>query len=324
MRTVASRALAVLRSTWARAVFLLVALAAAVWAVVSQWEAVRAAAAAIPVGLIGVATAVSVVYVLLTMLSWRSALADLGSRLPMRATSQVFLVSQLGKYMPGGVWNIVAAAEIGADHRVPRRRSVSAMGLAILCSIVTGLALAVVAVALAPGQSTSTYRWLLWLLPAFLVALVPGVLNRTLALMLRVARRPALEHPVTAGGVVRASGWALVAWVAAGTQVWLLAGAVGMEPTARTFALAVGGYALAWTVGFLVVVVPAGVGAREAVLAAVLAGQLGAGSVVVVVLLSRVLLTLADLLLGVGALALSRRRRSAGTDAASVEPSREN
>lgn len=60
--------------------------------------------------------------------------------------------------------------------------------------------------------------------------------------------------------------------------------------------LSVGGYALAWLVGFVLVFLPAGVGAREVVLAAALAPALGTGGVLVVVLLSRVLVTAGDLL----------------------------
>jgi uncharacterized membrane protein YbhN (UPF0104 family) len=89
-----------------------------------------------------------------------------------------------------------------------------------------------------------------------------------------------------------------------------------MPATGRTFALAVGGYALAWVVGFLVVVAPAGLGAREVVLAAVLAGQLDRGSVIAVVLLSRIATTVVDVAAGLGGLAALRpdtagRRRGA-------------
>jgi len=90
--------------------------------------------------------------------------------------------------------------------------------------------------------------------------------------------------------------------------VWLVISALGAPTSLESFALAAGGYALAWTIGFLVVVVPAGVGVREAVLALALAGQLGPGSVVVTVLLSRVLLTAADFLLGLVAAADVRHR----------------
>ncbi|MCK6211781.1 flippase-like domain-containing protein [Georgenia sp. EYE_87] len=304
-----TRLLVLLRSRSLRIGFLLAALAAGVWAVGSQWGEVRLALASIPVSAVFGALALSLVYVVLTMASWRVLLTDLGSRLSLGAASQVFFVSQVGKYIPGGVWNVLAAAEMGADHAIPRRRSVSVMVVSILVSIVTGLALAVLAMVLAPPRVARDFGWVGWFLPLFAVVLAPPMLNRLLGIVLRLTRRPPLERPLTMRGVTLASVWSLLAWVVAGAQVWLLAGALGLELSVGTFALAVGGYALAWTAGFLVVVVPAGVGVREAVLAAVLATHLESGAVVVVVLLSRVLLTAADLALGVTGLGTGRARR---------------
>ena len=299
-----------LRSRLARILFLVVAVGAAVYFVMSQWDDVRAALLAIPGTTMLLAGVTGLVYVASTMLSWRAILADLGSSLGIREASSIFFVSQLGKYVPGGVWNVVAAAELGADAKIPRRRSLSVMVVAILVSIVTGLALAVVAIAFSPSAVAAKYWWVSFAFPVFLFALVPRLLNRLLNFALKTAKRPPLEHALSGGGIVRSSAWALFAWVVAGAHVWLLTTALGMEGSPRSFAFVVGGYALAWTVGFLVVFVPAGVGAREAVLAAVLYGQLDQGGVVATVLVSRVLLTLGDVTLGLAVLVTRRGRTS--------------
>jgi len=304
--------LGALRSPWVRRVFVVLALGAAVWAVASQWDQVRGAVTALPLGTVLLALVVSLVYVFLTMMSWRAVLGDLGSRLPLRVAARVFFVSQVGKYLPGGVWNIVAAAEMGVDHAISRRRSVSGMLVALLVSIVSGLLLAVVAIAFAPQAAVESYGWIAWTFPLFLVLLAPPVLNRLLSFALRLTRRPPLEQPLSARGVAASSAWALAGWIAAGVQVWLIATALGMDSGFGTLAQAVGAYALAWTVGFLVVVVPAGVGVREAVLGAMLGGLLGGGAIVVTVLLSRVLLTAADLLLGLVGAAYLRPRSAPG------------
>lgn len=306
------RVVRVLRSPVTRRVFVVVALGAAVWAVASQWDQVREAIRSLSPWVLVLSLVLSIGYVSITMLSWRAVLSDLGSRLPLRDAARLFFVSQVGKYLPGGVWNVLAAAEMGVDHAIPRRRSISVMVISILVSIVTGLALAVGAVALAPEDVASSYGWVVWAFPLFVLALTPPVLNRFLTLALRLTKRPPLEHPLSSRGIAVSGMWALVSWLGAGALVWVIATGAGMPPTAATFALSVGGYALAWTVGFLVVFVPAGVGVREAVLAAVLAGQLGTGGVVVTVLLCRVLMTVADLVLGLVAAAASRRRAAGG------------
>lgn len=308
-----SRGLAIARKPWVRRALLGLVLAVAGWAVASRWDEVRGALVTLPPLTVATALVVALAYVVATMFSWRSVLSDLGSsfvenEVPLADAARMFFLSQLAKYLPGGVWNVVAAAEIGADLKIPRRRSVTVMAVTLLVSIVTGLLLAVVALLVGPAEVRGTYAAAVLALPVLAVLLLPPVTNRLVERLLRLARRPPLEYPLRAGGVARASGWAVLGWLLAGLQLWLIVTALGAEPSVQTAALAVGGYALAWTVGFLVVVVPAGVGVREAVLGLVLADQLSGGAVVVAVLMSRVLMTVADVALGVAAAALARRR----------------
>ncbi|MEP7368019.1 MAG: lysylphosphatidylglycerol synthase domain-containing protein [Dermatophilaceae bacterium] len=305
------RLIAALRSRWVRFGFLAVALTLAVFALLHERQAVLGAISQLPWSTLGASGGAALIYVGLTMLAWRAVLADLGSHLTVGDASKVFFLSQLGKYVPGGVWNVVAAAELGAGHRIPRRRSLSAMAVTILVSIVTGMAVAVVAISLGPPVVSDRYGWVVWTLPVFLASLAPPVLNRILGFLLRISKRPPLEHPLTANGAGAAIGWSVLSWLAAGLHIWLLATAEGLPATPRSFALATGGYALAWVVGFMVVFVPAGLGAREAVLVATLVGEVESGGVLAVVLISRLTLTLVDVGLGLVGLALMRVGRRA-------------
>lgn len=310
MSALLGKTLGALRSTPVRVGFLVLVVVLAVYAVVSQWDDIVSAVAGMnPLLLLGSLVA-GVAYVLLTMLAWRVLLADMGTMLPLSAAYRVFFVSQLGKYMPGGVWNILAAAELGADHDIPRRRSVSVMAVTVIVSIVTGAALAVATMPFAADRLRDSYGWVTWTLPVFIVMLLPPVLNRLLTLVFRLTGRPPLEHPVSWSGIGACTVWTLIAWAVAGVQVWLLAIGIGMTGSPATLALCIGGYAMAWTVGFLIVFVPAGAGVREAVLGLVLAGSLTTGGVVAVVLLSRVVLTVADLAMGGVGILAARQRRS--------------
>ncbi|MCK0116274.1 methyltransferase domain-containing protein [Isoptericola sp. S6320L] len=301
-----ARLLAVLRSRWVRWGFLVLALGLAVYAVVAVRADLVDAARALSAARLGAALVLSVLFVGATLLSWRAVLADLGSRLGARSAVSVFGISQLGKYVPGGVWNIVAAAEVGADHGVPRRRTMTATAVATGVGVVSGAVVGVVALPFLAADALGPWAWTLWLLPAVVVLLLPPVLNRLLGVALRLARRAPLDRPLSWTGLGAAAAWAVLGWVLAGVQVWLLATGLGMATGVRTLALAVGGYALAWMVGFLLVVVPAGAGARELVLLAVMAGTVPHAELLLVVLVSRVLVTLADLAFA-GAGALVRR-----------------
>ena len=332
MSGVLRRALGALRSPAVRVGFLLVALALAVTYVVRDRAQIAGASARLDAGTVALALALSVANVALSGASWRAVLADLGSALPWRAAARVFFVGQLGRYIPGTVFQFVAQAELARDYGVPRRRTGSALAVALLVSMTTALLLVtgVLPVALAGrgdvlGARWAWTGWLPWLTPLLVVLLLPPVLNPLLARLLRLARRDALEHPLTWRGIAAAAAWALASWLAVGLQVHVLATAVGDGvPGPRMLALSIGGYALAWAVGFLVVLAPAGAGAREVALGALVAVGTGSGGAAVVVLGSRVLLTAADVLLAVLALLGARgtltRLRAASVAAPADEP----
>jgi hypothetical protein len=183
------------------------------------------------------------------------------------------------------------------------------MMLAVACGLVVVLA----ALPFVPDVVPSGFGWAVFLVLPLLVLLHPVVLDRAINTVLARLGRDPLERRTTLRGTVTASGWVLLSWTAAGLQVWALAVCLGAPATGRTLALATGGYALAWAVGFVVVIAPAGAGAREVALLAVLSTVLDRGAVLVVVLLSRVLFTAVDLALAGIGITVGRGRRKAVT-----------
>lgn len=313
-------ALAALRSPWVRWGFLVTALVLAVWYVLGNRAALARAAGDLSATDVVLVVVLGGLYVWCTLLAWRAVLADLGSPLSVRSAVAVFGISQLGKYVPGGVWNIVAAAEVGAGHRVPRSRSATSMLVAVAVSVASGAAVGAVALPFVSAGALGVWSWVVWAAPAIVVVLAPPVLNRLIGLALRIARRGGLDHPMTWGGLARAAAWSVAGWLVAGVQLSVLCAGVGLPLTVRTFALVTGGWALAWTAGFLFVVAPAGAGVREVVLAAVLAGALPAPAAALAVLVSRVVLTVIDLLFAGAGLLLARGVRHPGARPPPVRP----
>ena len=251
-----------------------------------------------------------------TMLSWRALLADLGSPLPLPAAVRIFFLSQLGKYIPGSIWPVVAQMELGRDYQVPRKRSATAGVVTIALSLMAG---ALVAAACVPFINAAPAN--AWLVLAFLpigaIALHPPFFNLLINRALRVVKRDPLEHPLSRPGELRALAWAVAAWLAFGVHVWAIARDLGAR-RGGVLPVAVGGFALAWTFGFLVVFAPAGVGIRERVLIAVFAGYLPSGktgAALALAIVSRLMMSLGDVVWAAIAMVLSRGRRRTLVDA---------
>lgn len=290
--------------------FVAVAVGLGAYAVVRQWPAFRASLEDIGFWPVLGALAAVLAGLAFSVQLWRVLLASLGSPLPVRAAARVFFVGQLGKYLPGSVWPVLAQMELGSVYRVPRARSATASVLTILVSLLGGLLAALVTLPLLAG-ATAGYRWAFLAAPVLVACLHPRVLNPLLDRLLRLVRRPAVERPLTGRTIGVALGWAMVPWVLYGTQVWLLAVRLG-APEGRAVLLAVGGYAFAWCVGFLIVFAPAGAGVREVLLVALLAPAVGTAGATAVALVSRVVMTAGDLVMaGLAATAAAMAGRRA-------------
>jgi uncharacterized membrane protein YbhN (UPF0104 family) len=301
------RGLALGRSPVLRWGFAVVAITLAVWAIAGRRTEVVAALGRLQARYLVLAAAATAANLVLTGLAWRALLIDLGSRLPLPAAARVFFVGQIGKYVPGSVWPVVVQAELARDHGVPRRRTAAATMVMILLSAATALVVVLAALPFVPQVAEGGFGWTLLLVVPLLVVLHPRVLGPLLDRVLALIGGEPLEQSPSVRGTAIATGWALASWVAAGIQVWLLAVSLGAATSGRTLALAVGGYALAWAAGLVVVIAPAGAGAREVALAAALAPVLDGGGVLVVVLASRVLFSVADLIAAAAGYTLARR-----------------
>jgi glycosyltransferase 2 family protein len=286
-----------------------------------RWGAVRDSLSDLSWLSLTAATLLGFSNIFTAMMSWRTLLRDLGSPLTIRAAARIFYLGQLGKYLPGSVWTVVAQAELGRDYNVPARRTVASSVVSTGVSLALGLILAAFTMPYASPGALVHYWWLLLFLPLFVVGLLPRNVDRLTHFFLRVLRREPPDHEFTWRGAARAAGWQLTGWAAIGLQTYVVSLALGAAPAGRTFALAMGGTALAWTAGFLAVPVPAGAGVREAVLIASLSPVLHPASALVVALISRAVATLGDGVFAGSAFLASRGRlRDYGGLAAEVRP----
>lgn len=303
---------------WLRIGFLVLAFALLVAALVSRWDEVAEAMTALDIGWVVLALAVSLLGLGASMMSWRALLSGLHATLPVRACARIYFLGQIGKYIPGSLWPVLAQAELGRDHGVPRARSGVVAMLSVLVSLVTGVAVAAAGLALSSPEALAAYGWTLLVIPLGAVALWPPVLTREVALALRLARRPGQAQDIGAGAVIRSVLWAVAMWVLFGVHAWALVVGLGASGP-RLGLLATGAYALAWTVGFLVIILPAGAGAREAALVLALSGVLTEGQALVVAVISRAVMIAADAMAAGGAAMAMRGRRAVAAHGGTAE-----
>jgi hypothetical protein len=224
---------------------------------------------------------------------WGRIVVDLGGpRLPVPDAVRLFMIANLGRYIPGKIWQIAGLAALARKRGVPATTATAAavlgQGLALVAALFVGLG------ALLGGGPT--YRaWgiggAITLLVGIAVGVTPPVFRRVAGLWFRLARQ---EAPPSLGGahVLRWLGLYVVTWGLYAFSFWLLAASfrqhLPLIPVASAFAAA---YAL----GYLWIFSVAGIGVREGFLVVFLTPWMGAGAASVLAVVARIWTTIVEL-----------------------------
>lgn len=294
---------------WLSIVLLVLALGCGIWFVAARWGRLSPVLGRIDPWAVAGSVALGAVGTLLGMRGWRAMLADLGAALPLSTATRVYLVGQLGKYVPGSVWSFLAQAEMAKSREVTRKAALSGSLLGAGVLVGSGLMVASVLLPFGSPEAVHRYWWVSLVIPVFAVALNPRVAGAVIDRALRLVRLQPLDVRPTYAGTLRAAGWYVLGWLVLGLHAWLLA--VGLGAAAgRSLPVTVGGFALAVCIGLLFIPAPAGAGVRDVALVVALSPVLGPTEALAVALLSRVILAVLDFVLaGLAALWVGRLDR---------------
>lgn len=282
-----------------------------------DWRPVRELAASLDLSTVylalGAAFTINCVGLVFGVLSWRALFADLGARVDPWTASRIFFVGFLVKFVPGRFVALPVLLRLGKAVDVGPVRLASVFmvswGIVALTGVTVGLGAG-------PAVAGTQTWWLLGLaaLPVLALLIRPDLLNLGIRTAARVFRRPAPTFAASRSGLRRAIVTQSLSWIISGHHLWLLAVVAGAPP-GRAYLLCVAGFALATVAGLVVLVAPDGIGVREGVLALALATVLPLPLAGTVVLASRIVSVLSDVVVGAGGLLLAeylhRRRRRA-------------
>ncbi len=235
--------------------------------------------------------------------AWRRILAGWAQHLAYGRALRVWLVANLGRYVPGKLWS-VAGLMILAQRAGVAPWAAGASAVAIQ-AVAIGTAVALVAAA------TPTAASPLRLGAAALVAVATIALlawERAAGGAARLLGGSVQFQPLPVGAVAQSAGLGVLAWIAHGVAFWLLARGLGL-PDTLSLVTAAGVFPLGYILGLLALFAPGGLGVREVVLIGLLAPALGSGGAVALSVASRILLTVTEVVAPLVVLLVTRRRK---------------
>ncbi len=270
------------------------------WPATVSWSLLAASAACV-----GISYAVLIWTWQRTVLAW-------GEQLPLGAAARIWFVSNLGRYIPGKVWQIGAMGVMAQQEGVSPVAAVGSSLVISLINVLTGIAVAVVCGAGDLGAPQWAYAGVG--LATILVVGAPWLLPMAAKAAAVMLRRPIEVPRLPHSAIWIAAAGCTVAWVLYGVAFRFLHVAILGEPTGdvlRSTAAFTGSY----IAGFLFLLAPGGIGVREDVLYRLL-GQFGlatGGAAWIVVFASRAWLTLIEVTPGLLLLLLHRGRSKPST-----------
>lgn len=288
---------------------------AAVWQLWLNWSAVTQTVAQLQWPRVTLSFVAVIVGVACSTLSWQVLVDDLGKPIGVGRGAQIFLVGQLGKYLPGSIWAYILQIELGRKAGLARARIFAATLISLAVIVVAALIAGAIAVPELIGTDPRL-EWIVWLyllLPVALVMLHPRILTFFVRAGFKLLRRPRPDSPIALVVVLKSLGLAVLAYFSYGVHLWLLADTKeGL--TLGPLAVCIGTMGIAMMAGLVFFLLPSGVGAREFVIIVALTPFVGIGAATAYAGVSRLMFVIADLATAGGAAGLavvSRRRLGA-------------
>jgi hypothetical protein len=297
------------------ALWFLVGTARGSWGTVELGELTPAWAPLLLASLIVVATSLYVVW------WWHISLGWWGERLRYLDALRIFFVTNLARFIPGGVWQFAAVAAMVRPHRVSPVAATGAMIVLQVIQLATGLGLAVATVPAFLGSSAAAYQW--WAPPVVALAgitLMAILLPRVIPFVGRAAgwiTQRKLQWPSPGSHIFGAYAAGMAGgWVAYGLAFWLFGRSL-LGSAAPRLMVAAPAYLAGYIAGMLAFFVPSGLLVREAALVVALSGAVGGGRALALAVGARLWLLLLEALTAVSVLVVHRvvrRARPTGAD----------
>lgn len=192
-----------------------------------------------------------VLCLLLMAVLWYGILRTMGAKIPLSAAIRIYAASLLPQYVPGLVWGYVGRTVLCERQGIALRTAAGSSVIEV--GLVVGSGLIIIA---------SRYLPAVWYVPLLLIVIGAIILSG-----IQLGRRRGAQDWVkrlTTVGVWYGWGIAYVGfWLLYGMANGLVALAVIPHPTLHSIIDIVTYSAVAWLAGFIVILVPSGLGIRE-------------------------------------------------------------
>jgi uncharacterized membrane protein YbhN (UPF0104 family) len=256
-----------------RAFGVVVTVAIFVWIlkpIVTRWDQVRDRVWAMNWGRVVAASVLFAVFLFVfRALVWRRLLKNFGHKLPVWTTTRIWSTSELARYLPGAVWQVVGRVYLtkpyGIRGSVVSTSQVMELALFLLANLIVALG-ALTFLGWKSFDGTARL-WLVVsavLIPVLSMGLHPKVFYPVADRILVKLKKPPIQKRMRWKSLFDLLLWNIVGLGVQGLAIYLVVFEL-LDLKLAKWWVVTGAYCLAWCAGFLAFWAPGGLGVREVV-----------------------------------------------------------
>ena len=267
-----------------------------------NWQQVREAEWAFAPVYIFLSVVVTAFWFVVRPWVWKLILAQFGYSLPYGAAYGIFRRAELSRFVPGSIWHYVSRVYLAGQWGVPATACLAATLTETVILLLAAIVPALWSLHQALPFLAAPQRVLLLVVPFVALGLMhPKVLNFGGRFLARRLKQPYVELRV---GWARLAGiWLLyvMIWVTHGLSAGLFVRGI-LEVPVSLIPMLGSSYILAWLIGMVSLIAPAGMGVRDGAFGLLLRGVMPLGAALTVAVAVRLWSVSIELLytMGVG------------------------
>jgi hypothetical protein len=199
--------------------------------------------------------------------TWRKILRGFGYRIPWAPAIRIWSSSELSRYLPGVIWQVVSRIYLVRPYGVRGSICSASQMLELTLFLLANVMLAVSCL-IWLGYKTlhgPAYHWLIGataLIPVLLILLYPKVFYGITNRVMRRLGKPPIEKHLSFRTLCGLLVWNVLGLIWQSFAIWVVvSGPLGLEFT--KWWVVAGAYCLAWCAGVLAFWAPGGIGVRE-------------------------------------------------------------
>ncbi len=266
--------------------------------VLRDWSLVQSSFSQSHLGVLAFAFMVSLFVYPEGAYAWKQIVEAIDGQKSFRKVFYVWAISNTSRYIPGTIWQYVGRVEL-AKKKINLSRKTTLFSIFTEMSF-TLIAAGLIIICTFPLWSFIHFEstWILLLLPVPLIVLHPSSLSFFSYFLSRFTKREffAFQTSISLEKTFEIVPWYAINFLINGVALYLLISAFIGPQTISSLILYIGYYTLSWTVGYLTLIAPGGLGAADASLTFLLSFSMPLPMAAFIAIMYRILLTVSELL----------------------------